>query len=52
MEEYTLVPVYTIKKMMELVKLGYTVMKVSDNRENPKFKVFLFKDENNIEKYL
>lgn len=52
MEEYKLVPVYTIKKMMELVKLGFVVMKVVDNKYHPQYKVFLFKEENGIGEYL
>ena len=46
------VPVYSIKKMMELVRAGYNVVCVVDNNINPKLKVFFFEDEEGIEKYL
>ena len=36
------VPVYSTKVMMQLVRKGFDVISICDNRENPQFKVFFF----------
>ena len=42
------IPVYSLSKMMELVRKGYTVVKVVDNKNNAKMKVFMFKYDDGI----
>ena len=38
------VPVYTLKKMMQLVREGFDVVNTVPNNENPNFCVFLFEN--------
>lgn len=52
MKDVPVVRVYTIKKMEELVRLGFHVYKVKDNKDNPQMKVFFFYDEEGISQYL
>ena len=38
------VPVYTLKKMMQLVRKGFDVVNTVPNNENPNFCVFMFEN--------
>ena len=38
------VPVYTLKKMMPLVRKGFDVVNTVPNNENPNFCVFMFEN--------
>ena len=38
------VPVYTLKKMMQLVREGFDVVNTAPSNENPNFCVFMFEN--------
>ena len=43
-----LVPVYKLSVMEELVRMGYHIKSVVDNKNNKNVKVFMFYNKNNI----
>ena len=50
MKEY--VPVYKLSIMEELVRQGYHIKSIVDNKNNPSVKVFMFYNKDGIEDVL
>lgn len=50
MKEY--IPVYKLSIMEELVRQGYHIKSVVDNKNNPSVKVFIFYNKDGIENAL
>jgi len=46
------VVIKTMREMQRIVRLGFDLFKVEDDKDNSKYKVFLFRDSNEIQKVL
>jgi hypothetical protein len=46
------VVIKTMREMQRIVRLGFDLFKVEDDKDNPKYKVFLFRDTEKLQKVL
>lgn len=46
------VVIKTMREMQRIVRLGFDLFKVEDDKDNPKYKVFLFKDTQELQNIL
>jgi hypothetical protein len=52
MSTQKVVVIKTLREMQRIVRLGFDLFKVEDDKNNPKYKVFLFRDNDELQKVL